>query len=189
MNACITKTCLDFSGFNTSKVTNMSRMFSYSQFTSLDLSSFDTSAVTNMYAMFNNAQKLTSLDISSFDFTKVTSYTNIFNKNTGASSTYKIYVKDATAQSWVKGQSSLPSYATVTIRAAARNLIPLDEEAVVTPNLDSEMKESYSGEACTTHFVRRNRILVLFVVQFFFLHDNVTTCPCASAWVLRSCFK
>ena len=44
---------IDVSNFDTSKVTDMSRMFSgMSNLTSLDLSNFDTSKVTTMYSMF-----------------------------------------------------------------------------------------------------------------------------------------
>ncbi|CCY45704.1 conserved domain protein [Clostridium sp. CAG:1193] len=52
--------------FDTSKVTNMSGMFSVSSATTLDLSSFDTSNVTDMWQMFYMS-KATSLDLSSFD--------------------------------------------------------------------------------------------------------------------------
>ena len=49
-------TTLDLSSFDTSNVTNMSSMFSFS---TLDLSSFDTSSVTTMNFMFYDAKTTT----------------------------------------------------------------------------------------------------------------------------------
>ena len=66
--------------FNTSSVTDMSRMFvSAESLTSLDLSSFNTSKVTNMSAMFSGCSSLTSLDLSSFNTSKVTNMSDMFN--------------------------------------------------------------------------------------------------------------
>ncbi len=66
---------LDLSSFDTQNVTNMSEMFSRSNFlTSLDLSSFDTSNVTNMGGMFYRMSNLTHLNISSFDTSNVNDY-------------------------------------------------------------------------------------------------------------------
>ena len=45
--------------FNTSNVTNMGQMFSYSKATTLDLSSFDTSKVTDMSWMFYGSKATT----------------------------------------------------------------------------------------------------------------------------------
>ena len=66
-------TSMDLSGWNTSNVTDMGRMFSscYS-LTSLDLSSWDVSNVTNMYQMFYSCESLTSLDLSGWDTSNVT---------------------------------------------------------------------------------------------------------------------
>ncbi len=63
--------------FDTSKVTDMSYMFQYSQATTLNLSSFDTSNVTDMSWMFRNSQA-TTLDLSSFDTSKVTDMSYMF---------------------------------------------------------------------------------------------------------------
>ena len=66
--------------FNTSKVTNMSYMFSYcSSLTNLDLSSFNTSNVTNMDGMFDDCSSLTNLDLSSFNTSKVTNMSYMFS--------------------------------------------------------------------------------------------------------------
>ncbi len=73
-------TSISFDNFNTSKVTDMSNMFSYcTSLTTIDhLSNFDTSNVTNMYAMFNYCNNLTSVDLSSFDTTNVTDMKYMF---------------------------------------------------------------------------------------------------------------
>lgn len=58
---------LDLSNFDTTQVTNMSYMFYYSPVSTLDLSYFDTSEVTNMNYMFYQSKVLT-LDLSHFVF-------------------------------------------------------------------------------------------------------------------------
>ena len=64
---------------NTSKVTNMQRMFSgLSHLTNLDVSHFDTSNVTNMEGMFYLCDGLTSLDVSHFDTSNVTNMSCMF---------------------------------------------------------------------------------------------------------------
>ena len=72
-------TSLILSNFNTSKVTDMSWMF-YGMFnlTSLNISSFDTSLVTDMQYMFYYMPNLTTLDLSSFDTSKVTDMQYLF---------------------------------------------------------------------------------------------------------------
>ncbi len=73
-------TSLNLSHFNTSKVTNMSKMFYYADnLTSLDISSFNTSNVTNMTSMFAKVSKLTSLNLSNFNTSKVTSMQAMFS--------------------------------------------------------------------------------------------------------------
>ena len=58
--------------FDTSNVTNMSRMFNNaSSLTSLDLSSWDTSSVVYINHMFYRASGLTSLDVSGWDVSSV----------------------------------------------------------------------------------------------------------------------
>jgi len=64
---------IDLSKFDTSKVINMSFMFSgMSNLTSLNLSSFDTSKVTYMDYMFSGMSNLTTLNLSNFDTSQVT---------------------------------------------------------------------------------------------------------------------
>ena len=63
---------LDISNFDTSKVTQMSGMFSgMSSLTSLDLSNFNTSKVWDMDGMFSGMSSLTSLNLSNFDTSRV----------------------------------------------------------------------------------------------------------------------
>ena len=70
---------IDLSSFDTSKVTNMSEMFSRKPYlTTLDLSNFDTSKVTNMSEMFSHMPNLTTLNLSSFDTSKVTNMNSMF---------------------------------------------------------------------------------------------------------------
>lgn len=59
-------------GFNTSNVTNMSRMFYGSDISNIDLSNFNTSSVTSMCEMFGYCKRLTSLNISHFNTNNVT---------------------------------------------------------------------------------------------------------------------
>ena len=67
------------SDIDTSKVTNMDRMFnSCSRLTSLDLSSFNTSNVTNMSRMFSGCSKLTTLNLSSWNTSNVTNMGDMF---------------------------------------------------------------------------------------------------------------
>ena len=59
---CKSLTSLDVSKFNTSKVTDMSYMFSECKsLTSLDVSNFNTSNVTDMYRMFDNCANLKTI--------------------------------------------------------------------------------------------------------------------------------
>ena len=70
---------IDFSNFNTSKVTNMQGMFSGSHFPFIDIRHFDTSNVTNMESMFADLHKVTSLDLSGLNVKKVSNIQYIFS--------------------------------------------------------------------------------------------------------------
>ena len=74
-------TAFDPELYDTSNVTDMSRMFyQCSALTGeLDLSEWDTSKVTTMYYMFYNCSKLTSINVSNWDTSKLTKITNMFN--------------------------------------------------------------------------------------------------------------
>ena len=62
-----------FKGSDTSKVNDMSSMFSsYRALSSLDLTGWNTSNVTNMYGMFNECAKLKSLDLSGWVISNAT---------------------------------------------------------------------------------------------------------------------
>ncbi len=92
--------------FDTSNVTDMSNMFDatgcFCTDFNLDLGElFDTSNVTNMSNMFyqtGHSDTTFTLDLSTFNFSSVTNYSDIFNS---WSTTQTIYVRDATAQSWI----------------------------------------------------------------------------------------
>ena len=65
---CTNLNSLNLLNFNTAKVTNMRELFrDCHSLTSLDLSNFDTSQVTNMFAFFDSCHSLAYLDLSSFD--------------------------------------------------------------------------------------------------------------------------
>ena len=84
---CNSLTSLDLSNFDTSKVTGMDSMFSgCSGLTSLDVSNFDTSKVAGMFCMFLGCSGLTSLDVSNFDTSKVISMGCIFQNCSGLTS-------------------------------------------------------------------------------------------------------
>ena len=77
---CLKVTKIDVSSFNTSKVTNMARMFwDCSSLTELDLSSFNTQKVTDMNTMFQNCLRIIKLDIRSFNTSKVTNMCDLFH--------------------------------------------------------------------------------------------------------------
>ena len=72
---------IDFSNFNTSKVTNMQGMFSGSFFRSINIRNFDTRNVTNMSKMFSMTSTnppITNLDLSSFNTSQVTTMERMF---------------------------------------------------------------------------------------------------------------
>ena len=71
---------LDLSNFDTSKVTDMSSMFSgMSSLTTLDLSNFNTSKVTDMGTMFAGMSNLTTLNLSSLNTSKVRDMMGMFS--------------------------------------------------------------------------------------------------------------
>lgn len=71
---------LDFSSFNTSKVTNMEHMFFYAQMKTLNLSYFNTSKVANMEKMFQDAV-LESLHIPNFEIKSSTNVDYMFSNS------------------------------------------------------------------------------------------------------------
>lgn len=73
-------TDIDFSNFNTSRVTIMNSMFyGAHSLTTLDLSNFDTANVTDMASMFHACRALTTLDLSNFDTSDVTKMHSMFH--------------------------------------------------------------------------------------------------------------
>ena len=73
-------TDIDFTGWDTSSITDMRCMFSgCSSLANLDLSKWDTSSVTDMRSMFNGCSSLTSLDLSKWNTSSVTDMCEMFN--------------------------------------------------------------------------------------------------------------
>lgn len=71
---------MNLSNLNTSKVTNMSNMFSELKYlTEINLSNFDTSNVTDMSYMFWASPYISSLNLNSFNTSKVTDMRYMFN--------------------------------------------------------------------------------------------------------------
>ena len=71
---------IDLSGFDTSKVTNMSLMFhGMSNLTTLNLSNFDTSKVTDMSSIFSDMSNLATLNLSNFNTSKVMRMDDMFS--------------------------------------------------------------------------------------------------------------
>lgn len=73
-------TTLDLSAMNTSKVTDMSYMFSYCKVPYLDLSGFDVSNVTNMASMFYYCTS--EINIDGWDTSKLTNANYMFSSFT-----------------------------------------------------------------------------------------------------------
>ncbi len=70
---------INLSKFDTSKVTNLSYMFYFTVLETLDLSNFDTSNVENMSGMFSTNSSLNKIDILNFNTSKVTDMSYMFN--------------------------------------------------------------------------------------------------------------
>ena len=78
-SGCSSLTSLDLSNFNTSQAENMNNMF-YKCFnlSILNLSNIDTSNVKDMDHMFSNCSLIRSLDLSDFNITKVKNFSKMF---------------------------------------------------------------------------------------------------------------
>ena len=70
---CTNITFIDFSNFDSSKITDMISLFEKCfSLTSINLNNFKTNSVKKMYYMFKNCPSLISLNLSSFDTSNVT---------------------------------------------------------------------------------------------------------------------
>ena len=70
---------IDFSNFNSQKVTNMNGMFqSCESLKNINLSNFNTQNVTDISCLFNNCKSLTNIDLSNFNTHKVTNISGLF---------------------------------------------------------------------------------------------------------------
>lgn len=77
---CKGLTKLDVSGLDTSQVTDMDAMFAVCiNLTNIPVSNFNTSKVKDMHSMFNSCFKLQSLDLSMFDTSNVTDFGYMFS--------------------------------------------------------------------------------------------------------------
>lgn len=77
---CKGLTKLYVSGLDTSQVTDMDAMFAVcSNLTNISVSNFDTSKVKDMHSMFDSCFKLQSLDLSMFDTSNVTDFGYMFS--------------------------------------------------------------------------------------------------------------
>ena len=77
---CVALETADLSNLNTSKATDMSRMFHYdTSLKTLDLSSFDTSNVTTMQEMFWYCKSLESVNFGSIDTKNVGDMSSMFS--------------------------------------------------------------------------------------------------------------
>ncbi|WP_027727938.1 BspA family leucine-rich repeat surface protein [Treponema sp. C6A8] len=120
-DGCPNYETIDLSGFDTSRVTNMSEMFANcKKLTELDLSDFDTSKVTNMSKMFympgESNTALTKITVSSgFVTTAVTASDEMFAYCAlligGSGTTYNSSVIDKT-YAHIDGGTSNPGYFT-----------------------------------------------------------------------------
>ena len=131
--------CLNLENFNvgfgdTSNVTDMSDMFSYTSLTSLDLSNLDTSNVTNMSGMFFSTS-LTSLDLSNLDTSNVTNMSGMFS-NTSLTSLNLSNLDTSN----VTNMSGMFSYTSLT----SLNLSNLDTSNV------TDMSSMFNGAASLT---------------------------------------
>ena len=78
-SSCEALTSLDVSNFDTSNVTDMSHMFEWCYaLTSVDVSGWNTSNVVDMNSMFYECESLTSLDVSRWDTNKVVDMSKMF---------------------------------------------------------------------------------------------------------------
>ena len=79
-NVCSVLTTIDLSNFNTSNVTTMNYMYaSCSALTILELDNFNTSNVINMDTMFSNCQSIIEINLSMFNTSKVTNMSDMFS--------------------------------------------------------------------------------------------------------------
>ena len=90
---------------DTSKVTNMSHMFSKCYLlTDLDVSMFDTSNVTNMSHMFYGCKNLMYLNLESFDTSKVTDTGAMFS---GCGELFRVYASNSFVTSAVTSDKNM----------------------------------------------------------------------------------
>ena len=78
-NNCLDIVSIDFSNFDSSKITTMNSMFSgCTSLVSVNFENFNTTSSKNMISMFKNCQSLTSLNLSNFVTQQVINFNSMF---------------------------------------------------------------------------------------------------------------
>lgn len=115
---------VNFSDFDTSKITSMNFMFLNTAFEKLDLSGFNTSQVTKMSGTFDGTGNLKTLDLSNFDTRQVTDMSFLF---------YNSGVSDVNLSSL--NTSNVTNMMQMFL--GAKNLTKLDLSSFNTSNVDT----------------------------------------------------
>lgn len=154
---CYSLTTLDVSGLDTSNVTNMSDMFNYCEaLTTLNVSGFDTSNVTYMSGMFSQCSNLTSLNISDLDTSNVTDMSFMF-RECGAITDYSFLnnwsVDKVESFNWFWGNMNGEGFACSEIDISNWN-INID----YTPTDDRTFLIQNTGIGDITLYVKNNTI-------------------------------
>ena len=131
---------IDLSGFDTSRVKNMSYMFgACDSLLDLDLSGFDTRKVIDMSYMFENAKVSGTLDLSNFDVSKVKDFTYMFRYGPADGNYSSIVMDKLNISNW-----------KFLATPSARNLFSGSLfETIIMNNVDTsgltDMSEMFSG--------------------------------------------
>ena len=122
-------TSIDFTGFNTSNVTDMRHMFRCSKAQSLDLRGFNTSNVQIMHDMFSDCVKLENLYLSSFDFSNVSNFINMFRSMYYDGPSYttnktNIYISNEQVEFFITNEAAFCEGGTLCFIAPSTTLNP-----------------------------------------------------------------
>ena len=145
---------VDLSGLDTSGVTNMSYMFSYStNLSSINLKGLNTSSVTDMSYMFNGLERINSIDVSSFNTSKVTNMNRMFygmkSLKTLDLTSFNVSKVDTMVEMFANTPSlkimDLTSFKTKSNVNLTNmfNLLYADGEPLLLATTDSNIKKSY----------------------------------------------
>ena len=126
-------TTLDLSNVNTSKVTDMSFMFSECKAPYLDLSGFDVSKVTNMERMFNSCTS--EINIDGWDTSKLTNANYMFSSFTNSNKYIDLSVLDFSNVTKTTQMLNSCNINNIDIRNINIDLTKLDWSAYSGPDL------------------------------------------------------